>query len=141
MAGRCTRWERCSPSNEWRKAKSAEPGNLRLNSLGLKNSAYYVHCLNKHYLNWNPLALGVTKEGPSIILPVHSCTHGLLRFSRFNVVPLVHWASHKKKTFSSSKRQLTLSVVQACCPCPLHSFKRGRRHVWILSFCASFLKN
>ena len=104
MAGRCTRWERCSPSNEWRKAKSAEPGNFRLNSLGLKNSAYYVHCLNKDYLNWNPLALGVTKEGASIILPVHSCTHGLLRFSRFNVVPLValvvHCASHKK-TFSS----------------------------------------
>ena len=93
MAGRCTRWERRSPSNEWRKAKSAEPGN-----------SIACFCLNKDYLNWNPLALGVTKEGASIILPVHSCTHGLLRFSRFNVVPLValvvHCASHKK-TFSS----------------------------------------
>ena len=58
-----------------------------------------------------------------------SLTNGTHTFPRASILDV----------FYSFQPGLTLWVVQACSPCPVHSFKRGRRQDWITSFCASFL--
>ena len=43
--------------------------------------------LPEYYLNWNPFALGVSKEGAGAIFPVHSCALCLLGDSTLKLVP------------------------------------------------------